>query len=183
MRPSRCRSAAAVLGLALSLAGSALAGAAPARKPAQSSSPDVFGGYSYTHAGEASLNGWGLSGAYAFHGGPLHLVADISGHYGSYAGADVGQFGAFLGARWCFSAGPLRPFGEGLVGAVRTSYDVGSVSDADVDWGLAFGGGADYALGKRWAVRGLIQLRLLQGEGTWDTDPRLAFGVVYRLGR
>jgi hypothetical protein len=57
------------------------------------------------------------------------------------------------------------------------------VSDADADWGLAFGGGADYRLGDRWAARGLVHLRLLRGEGTLDTDPRLAVGVVYRLGR
>jgi hypothetical protein len=185
MRP-RVTSLAAVMGLvAACLAGPAPLGAAPARKATQAPAADLFGGYSYTHAGEANLHGWGLSGSYPFRGGPLHIVADLSGHYGSFGGADLGQLAFLVGARWSFSPGRLRPFVDGLVGAARTSVDVAgaSASDADTDWGLAFGGGADYGFGDRWAVRGLVHLRLLQGEGAWDTDPRLAVGAVYRFGR
>ena len=91
------------------------------------------------------------------------------------------------GARWTWRSGRLSPFAEGLLGGARTSTSVdvagASVSDADTDWGLAFGGGADYRLGDRWAARGLVHLRLLRGEGALDTDPRIAVGVVYRLGR
>lgn len=186
MSPGRVLALAVVLGLATTLAGAAPRRAAPAKSAPVAPSSDVFGGYSYTHAGEAGLHGWGLSGSYRLRGA-LSLVADLSGHYGSFAGANLSQLGLMAGARWSGQAGRLRPFAEGLLGGVRTSASIDvagtSVSDADTDWGLAFGGGADYPLGERWAVRGLVHLRLLRGEGTWDTDPRFSVGAVYRLRR
>lgn len=173
---------AATLGVAASLARAAPRGAAPA-KPG---SPQFFAGYSYAEAGDASLHGLGLSGSYPL-GASLSLVLDLSGHDGSFAGADLGQLGLMAGARWTPSSGRFRPFAEGLLGGVRTSVsvDVGSatLSDADSDWGLALGGGLDYGLNRRWAVRALVHLRVVHGEGTWDTDSRLAIGAVLRLGR
>ncbi len=185
MRPGRILTLAVTLGFAASLAGAAPRRAASAKTAPAAPSSDLFGGYSYTHAGEASLHGWGLSGAYRLRGA-LSLVADLSVHYGSFAGADLEQLGFMLGARWGRGR-RLRPFAEGLVGGARTSTSLQgagfSVSEADTDWGLALGGGADYRLGERWAVRGLFHLRLLHGQGTWDTDPRVSLGAVYRLGR
>jgi hypothetical protein len=176
------------LALALSLS-TALADAVPRRTasapgPSAGPSADLCAGYSYTHAGEAGLQGWGLSGSYPLRGA-VSLVAELSGHYGSFAGASLRELGFMAGARWSARGGRLRPFAEGLLGGVRTSVDVAdaSVSDADTDWGLSLGGGADYRLSGRWAARGLFHLRLLRGQGTWDTDPRFSVGVVYRLGR
>lgn len=184
MGHGRVLALAAALGWVTTLAGAAPRRAAPAYPPAPSS--DVFAGYSFTHAGEASLHGWGLSGSYRLRDS-LSLVADLSGHYGSFAGADLSQLGFMAGARWTWRTGRLRPFAEGLLGGARTStsLDVGGapVSDADTDWGLAFGGGVDYPLGRSWALRGLAHLRLLRGEGSLDTDPRLSVGAVYRLRR
>jgi hypothetical protein len=48
---------------------------------------------------------------------------------------------------------------------------------------VAFGGGLDYPLARSWAARGLVQLRLLHGQGVWDSDPRVSVGAVYRFGR
>jgi hypothetical protein len=162
--------------------------AAPPRtaKAPPPSAPDVFFGYSYTHAGEAGLNGIGLSGSYPL-GDHLSLVLDLSGHTGSFAGADLDQLGLMLGARWRFSSGRLRPFVEGLTGGVRTKAsvdtDTGRVGDSETDWGLAFGGGLDYEIAAHWSVRALFHLRLVHGEGVWDTDPRFAVGASYRFGR
>jgi hypothetical protein len=177
---------AAGLALAFGLSAS-LAAAAPRRAATGASvAPEVFGGYSFTQAGEADLHGVGLSGSYPL-GPTFRLVLDLSGHTGSFAGADLGQLGVMAGARWAPSSSRLRPFAEGVLGGVRTSVevDVGGtrVSDADTDWGLAIGGGADYGLGGAWSLRGLVHLRMLSGEGGWSTDPRLAVGVSYRLGR
>jgi hypothetical protein len=58
-----------------------------------------------------------------------------------------------------------------------------SISEAETDWGVAIGGGADYTLAGAWSLRGLVHLRMLDGEGGWDTDPRFAVGVSYRIGR
>jgi len=186
MSSARILALAVALGSAAPLAGAAPRRATPAKADPAAPSSDLFAGYSYTHAGEASLHGWGLSGSYRLRDA-LSLVADLSGHYGSFAGADLGQLGFMAGARWTGRAGRLRPFAEGLLGAVRTSTSLQgtgiSASDADTDWGLAFGGGADYPVSERWAVRALLHLRLLRGEGTLDTDPRLSVGAVYRLRR
>jgi hypothetical protein len=120
-------------------------------------------------------------------GDTFRLVLDLSGHDGSFAGADFDQIGLLAGGRWTPLRGRLRPFADGLVGIVRTSLSVdtgdASVSDSDSDWGFALGGGLDFGLSDRWSVRGLFHLRLLSGEGSWDSDPRFAVGVVYRLGR
>ncbi len=182
MRPADVVLPAAALILTAALAGAAPPRAAPAAPDPQA---DVFGGYSYTHAGEASLHGGGLSGSLPFRDS-LSLVADLSGHHGSFAGADLSQLAFMAGARWTWRTGRLSPFAEGLLGGVRTSASIDvagtSVSDADFDWGLAFGGGVDYQLGDRWAARGLVHLRLLWGEGAQDADPRIAVGVVYRFG-
>jgi opacity protein-like surface antigen len=149
---------------ALALTAALAAAAPPAKSRAPEPRPDLFGGYSYTHAGEAGLNGWSLVGSHPFRGA-LSFVADLSsGRPGSR----------------------LRPFAEGLLGAARTSTSVDtgarSVSDADVDWGFAVGGGLDYRLNGRWSARIDVQLRLLHGEGATDEDPQFSVGVVYRFG-
>ena len=182
VRLSRLLTAAVAL-----LAAAAVAGAAPrtarAKKPSLSrQGPDLYGGYSYTHAGQASLNGWALAGAYPLRG-DLRLVADLTGHYGSFAGADLSQTAFMAGARQTWPRWRIEPFVEGLAGLARRSTSVAGLSDSATSWGLALGGGVDYPLSDRWAARGLVQLRLLHGGGTWDTDPRLSLGAVYRFGR
>ena len=176
-----------LLAFALPLAaGLAAIAVQPAVAAVPSAGTDLFGGYSFTHAGEANLHGWGLSASHPFRGS-LRLLADVSGHYGSFAGADLSQLGVLAGARYGWGEGRLRPFADALLGGVRTSVKVGagetSVSDADTDWGVAFGGGVDYGLSHCWVLRGLFHLRLLKGEGSWDTDPRISIGVAYRPRR
>lgn len=185
VRFSRLLTAAVTL---LVTATAAVAGAAPSRtarakKPAVvREGPDVYGGYSYTHAGQANLNGWALAGSYPLRG-DLRLVGELTGHYGSYAGADLGQTAFMAGVRQPWRWWRIEPFAEGLLGFARSSTSVAGLSDSTTGWGFAFGGGADYPLSDRWAARGLVQLRLLHGGGSWDTDPRLSLGAVYRFDR
>jgi hypothetical protein len=152
-----------------------------ARRPA---GPDVFVGYSYTHAGEADLHGWEASGSYPL-GTSLRIVADLAGHYGSFAQAELTQATFMAGARWTWAKARFRPFVEGLLGGVRTKTAVPdlSVSDSDIDWGGALGGGVDYLVKGRWAARAQAALLLLRAEGAWESDPRLSLGIVYRLGQ
>ncbi len=148
--------------------------------------PDVSLGYTYTQAGEANLHGWQLTGSYPL-GTSLRLVADMSGHYGSFAQADLSQLTLLAGARWIWAKRRLVPFAEALLGGVRTNVSValpaGSVSDSDTDWGAAFGGGVDYRFSSQWAARAQLDLLVLRAEGAWESDPRISLGVVYRLGK
>jgi opacity protein-like surface antigen len=154
--------------------------------PAAASGPDVFGGYSYTHAGDASLNGWELSGSVPFRG-RLRFAADLSGHYGSFAGANLGQLTFLVGPRMAWHFDRVSPFAQVLVGAVRgsTKFDLPdvTVSESNTHLGTTLGGGIDYRLSRRWAARAQAELLFLRADGAWDTDPRLALGAVYRFAR
>jgi opacity protein-like surface antigen len=163
------------------------ASAAPAKKAAKASkasapAADASFGYSYEHSGEASLHGWQLTYSHPF-GRSLRAVGDLSGHYGSFGGADLSDLGLFAGARWTFGGTRLVPFAQGLLGLVKRSASAAGVSASDTDFGFAFGGGADYGLNARWAVRAQAELLVLSGDGVTDTDPRLSLSAVYRFGR
>jgi hypothetical protein len=154
--------------------------------PAAASGPDVFGGYSYTHAGDAGLNGWELSGSIPFRG-RLRLAADLSGHYGSFAGANLGQLSVLVGPRMAWHFNRVSPFAQILVGAVRNSTKLDlpdvTLSESNIHLGTTLGGGVDYRLSRRWAARAQAELLFLRADGGWDTDPRLALGAVYRFAR
>jgi hypothetical protein len=162
------------------------------RRPAKATprqGPDVFGGFSYTHAGQANLKGWHLSGAVPFRGhlfgGSVRIAADLSGHYGSFGGADLSQLTFLAGPRLAWTRGRLSPFGQVLLGGARTGTSIATpqvVSGSSTAWGGAFGAGADYGLTRRWAARAQADLLLLHGQGVWDTNPRLSLGAVYRFG-
>jgi opacity protein-like surface antigen len=186
VRPLAVAVALATATSSAALQGPTLRAAAP-RTPATASTAarpaaDLYAGYSYTHAGEASLNGWGIDGSYPLTP-RLRLVADLTGHYGSFAGVALSQTALMAGARHTWEVGGLRPFAEALLGVARTSSSFESLRDADTDWGFAIGGGADYPLSRRLALRALLHLRLLEGEGSWDADPRVSVGAAYRFGR
>ena len=168
--------------------GKAQAGGRPPSTARQG--PDVFGGFSYTHAGQANLKGWHLSGAVPFgghlFGGSLRLAADLSGHYGSFGGADLSQLTFLAGPRLTWKGRRLSPFAQVLAGGARTRTSITTpqaLSASTTAWGGAFGAGADYPLNQRWAARAQVDLLLLHGQGVWDTNPRLSLGAVYRFGK
>jgi hypothetical protein len=156
----------------------------PARDAAGSTGPDVFVGYSFLHSGEANLNGWEASGTFRFHRfrRSLRLVADLSGHYGSFAGGDLRQINLFGGVRLMgHRVGRFRPFAEALVGGARSTTTFDVLSSSTTALGGALGGGTDYRLRARWALRGQAHLLLLHSNGVWDTSPRLSIGLSYRF--
>jgi hypothetical protein len=163
------------------------AGAAwrPPPKPTTASRIDAFLGYSRAHAGEARLDGWQLDGSYRLRRS-LRLVVDLSGHYGSFAQADLSQITLLAGARWASpSPRPALPFVEALLGGIRSTTRVVltdvSLHETNTHWGAAFGAGVDYRLRHRWAIRAQVDLLLLRAAGAWERDPRFALGVVYRF--
>ena len=159
--------------------------APPARRstaPAAVRRPDVFGGYSYLRAGEADMHGWHIAGSRPFRRS-LRLVADLSGHYGSFAGADLSQLTLLAGVRYSpsRSGGPLVPFGHALLGLARINTTVSDTSSSNAGWGGALGAGVDYGLNRRWAARAQLDLLVLRSGGVTDKDPRISLGAVYRF--
>jgi len=165
------------------------AGGGPSSTTPTRQGPDLFGGFSYTHAGQANLKGWHVSGAVPFggrlFGGSLRLAADLSGHYGSFAGADLSQLTFLAGPRLNWRGHRLSPFAQVLAGGARTrtSITTPALSASTTSWGGSFGAGADYRLTPRWAARAQGEVLLLHGQGVWDTNPRLSLGAVYRFGK
>jgi opacity protein-like surface antigen len=180
---------AAFLLLAPSLASAAAPPPAQAKgrpaKPAsgpEASGPDVFGGYSYTKAGDAGLNGWELGGSLPFRG-RLRFAAELSGHYGSFAGASLSQLSFLAGPRMAWRFQQWTPFAQVLLGAVRgtSSFDPAALSESHTHFGTTLGGGIDYRLSSHWAARAQVDLLFLWADGAVDTDPRLALVAVYRF--
>jgi hypothetical protein len=162
--------------------------AAPAKakraRAVSQTGPDVFGGFSLIRAGASDLKGWHVSGSYPSWRS-LSLVGDISGHYGTFAGASLSQIELMAGGRRYWQWNRLRPFAEFLVGGVRHKASVatpdGSISSSGTDLGVSPGFGADYRVTRAWAARASFDLLLVNGAG-WEADPRLSFGAVYRFG-
>lgn len=138
------------------------------------------------NAGAANLNGWQVSGSYPSWRS-LSLVADLAGHYGSFAGADLSQIELLVGARRYWRWNRLCPFAELLFGGVRHEASVVSVDgilrSSGTDFGVAPGFGADYRVTGGWSARAAFDLLLVDGDGGWEADPRLSLGAVYRFGR
>jgi hypothetical protein len=160
--------------------------AQPPRRSTASTSPrrpDVSGGYSYLKGGEANMHGWQAAGSRPFRRS-LRLVADLSGHYGSFAGADLSQLTFLAGVRYSRTRrGPLAPFVHALLGGARakTTVAAAAASSSNTGWGGALGAGVDYGLSRRWAVRAQADALILRSGGATDTDPRISLGAVYRL--
>jgi hypothetical protein len=153
---------------------------------ARPAGPSVFLGYSYVHAGDAGLHGLRLDASR-----PLRpawaLVVDVAGHWGSFAGADLGQLELRVGARRSWRVWRLRPYADLGLGLARQTAAAdgpgGRVSTAHTRFLVGPGAGVDRPLGSRWAVRATFDLLLVRAEGEWDADPRLSAGAVYRFGR
>ena len=164
--------------------------AAPRAKPRPASATsqerlDAFAGYSFVRAGEASLNGWHLSAAYPSWRS-LSLVADLSGHYGGFAGADLSQIEILVGVRRYSRWNAFRSFAEFLVGATRHKASfaapAGVITSSGTDLTVALGLGADYRVMGAWSARAAFNLLLVRAGG-WEADPRVSIGAVYRFGQ
>ena len=166
----------------------AAARARPAARPGAggSTGPDVSAAYSFLRAGEAHLHGADFSASFRFRP-PWRLLADLSVHSGSFAGAHLKQTNFMAGARRLFSPGRhWQPYAQAMLGGARsTSRFEGTdvLISSQTSWGGALGLGTDYRLSPRWALRGQADYLILHSSGGWDGDPRLSVGLAYRFRR
>ncbi|MDH4065772.1 MAG: porin family protein, partial [Acidobacteriota bacterium] len=128
---------------------------------AQNTTPavDISGGYSFLRDQdlEENLHGWVASIA----GNVtrwLGLIGEVGGNYKSMDvfGTDVDfSVHSFMGgARFSArSAGNVTPFGQVLVGGVRGSVSALGESESTTEFGLQFGGGADFWLRPKFGIR------------------------------
>ncbi|MCA1632766.1 MAG: porin family protein [Acidobacteria bacterium] len=150
---------------------------------------ELFGGYSY--AGEAT-HGWNVSVAGNVNRW-LGLVADVSGQRTSLERDGVSErirthsflFGPRFSVR---RKGRVTPFVHALFGAAHTdsrATESGlSFHFTDTSFASALGGGLDVRVSPRVAVRAFqaeyVRTQLFGGT---QNKGRIAFGVVFRLGK
>jgi hypothetical protein len=179
----RLAGALAVLLLTTDVAGAI---AATRRRPAPpgATDPEVSAAYSYLRAGEANLHGAEASASFHFWRN-TRLLADISFHTGSFAGADLREVIFMGGLRRVFrDEERWQPFVQVVAGGARSTTKVPDLlSSSQTSWGGALGAGTDYRLSPTWALRGQVDYLLLHSGAGWDGDPRLSVGLAYRFAR
>lgn len=145
----------------------------------------VFGGYSYTRfdtpsfgfSNQTGLNGYNFSPAYNLIRG-FGVVAELSGQYRS--GANLRDIA--VGPQFLYPRGNMTFFGHFLIGKARSLVQVGGPQE-DTARAVALGGGMDYALSTRFALRA-FQVDYLHTTlfNTTQNNLRFSTGLVYRWG-
>ncbi len=167
---------------------------------------DAFFGYSYVRGqtftnsttvqaspGAAGMSGWETSveGKYL----PwLGVVADLDWHYGGRRTTGCVLFGGcntfwlnasrdtlMFGPRASITRGKFRPFAEFLLGVGYQSDKGGSISNNDLSFADALGGGVDYALLPAVALRAQLHGVHTSFFGKSQLDPRFSLGIVFRF--
>ena len=157
---------------------------------------ELFGGYSYMRADDASnganMNGWNASvtgNANRW----LGVTIDLSGHYRSindlpYASSTVNTHIMAVGPRIASrGAGRITPFGHALLGVGRSGFSTRTLSGSfdGVHYSVLgiLGGGVDIRVGGR------LGFRLIQGDyimtrfaGRLEHQFRLSTGLVFGAG-
>lgn len=153
---------------------------------------EVFGGYSYQQL-EAEdfginqgLNGWNASANFGLSKN-FGFKADLSGHYASVkegtVKADVSDFTFLFGPQYSFrNSSRVTPFAHALFGGSRGKIESGSRDVTETGFASAFGGGLDYSITNRVAVR-LIQADYVVTKYANDSQGsvRIGGGLVFRF--
>lgn len=161
---------------------------------------DVFAGYSYLRANPStvgngkssfSLNGGNASVAYNFNNW-LGGVADFGGYHttnGLARGLD-GTLSTYLfGPRVSFRKfGRVTPFGEVLFGVAHTDANLFNLRNSQNAFAMTVGGGVDYRVSSRFAIRPLkvdYLLTRFNELGNFSTQNqnnlRVSTGIVFRF--
>jgi opacity protein-like surface antigen len=158
---------------------------------------DIFAGYSYVRANPSasgasgfSLNGGSASVAYNATSW-LSGVADFGGyHNGNILGTHVdGTLSTYLfGPRVSYRhSDRVTPFGEVLFGTARASANVLGARNSSNAFAMSVGGGVDYKLSNRFAIRPVkvdyLMTRFSEfGNNTrTQNNLRVSTGIVFRF--
>jgi hypothetical protein len=148
---------------------------------------EVFGGYSHlianVNATSFNLNGGTVAvseNLNRWFGGTL----DFTSHWATEGGYKVNTQTLMYGPVFSYRKQPrVTPFSHILMGVVRGSGGYLGTSEASRHFGLMLGGGVDFALTDRIAIRP-IQADYLMSRflGTRQDNIRLSAGIVLRFG-
>ena len=156
---------------------------------------DIFGAYSHVSNFDVGQSGWLASANYDVNDW-FGLEGDLSGNYGQkeFAVATLlpgvpekinsrmHSFNAGPRITWRESSGRINAFGHVLFGFSHTNVNAAGAGDSDTSFSWALGGAGDYYFVPKFGAR--LQLDLLRTNffSKGDTHPRVAIGLVYRLG-
>lgn len=158
---------------------------------------DIFAGYSYVRenpstsgASSFSLNGGSASIAYNAKSW-LSGVADFGAyHNGNILGTGAdGTLSTYLfGPRVSYHhSGRITPFGEVLFGVAHAGASIAGTSGSDNAFAMSLGGGVDYRLTDRFAIRPIKVDYLMSrfsetGTGNQtQNNLRVSTGIVFRF--
>ncbi len=146
----------------------------------------VFGGYSYTRfdspsfgfSNPSGLNGYTFAPAFNLIRG-FGVVAELSGQYGS----NVNFRDITVGPQFLYPKGKAMFFAHVMIGDARSLVQVGTPGEEDTARAVALGGGMDYDLTRRFAVR-VFQVDYIHTTLFSETQNNYRFstGLVYRWG-
>jgi opacity protein-like surface antigen len=158
---------------------------------------DIFAGYSYVRenpgtAGASSFNLNGGSASIAYNANSwLSGVADFGGyHNGNILKSGVGgTLSTYLfGPRVSYRHfGRITPFGEVLFGVAHASASIAGATASDNAFAMTVGGGVDYKLTDRFAIRP-VKVDYLMSRfsetgtgGNTQNNLRVSTGIVFRF--
>jgi opacity protein-like surface antigen len=175
---------------------------------------EVAAGYSYSRAGAGGLSGINLNGWSGTLTGNFNswfgVTADFAGHYGSVSGTGVNRHSFLFGPKLTYRGGEgkVNPFAHALFGGVRAHREATPpvpvvAAASETAFGMVLGGGVDYAMNDRFAIRvfqadylltrfqessGIVCIQSVTfpctiGQAGTQHSARLSFGVVWRFGK
>ncbi len=160
-------------------------GSAQAQGAGDTPRVQVFGGYSYTRfdspsfgfSNPSGLNGYTFAPAFnLIHG--FGVVAEVSGQYGS----NLNFRDITVGPQFLYPKGKAMFFAHLMIGDARSLVQVGT-GEEDTARAVAVGGGMDYDLTRRFAIR-VFQVDYIHTTLFSETQNNYRFstGLVYRWG-
>jgi len=152
---------------------------------------EIFGGYSYAHAGtnldnSLNMNGWNVAVTGNINSW-LGVVVDVAQHFGSTSSPDLDhELRSFMvGPQFAIRRHEkITPFFRGMIGDARIGQSSGDRRIYHENcFSMILGGGIDIGVHPVVAIR-VIQADYQMTMFSNDTqnDVRLSFGVVFRLG-
>lgn len=143
---------------------------------------ELFGGYSYTKAGDQSLHGGEASLALRLTRW-IAVEADVNAHYGSELGISTSRLFFLGGPRFTYRSRSVSVFTHYLAGGARSRAGITilgiDITESRTDFAMAFGGGLDVRMSDRWAIRAQADYAFIRSDGATEREPRFSAGAVF----